>query len=210
MTDDVKVTDEEITDYYDKNKPQYARRRSRRAATSATSSSRRRRWPTDLYAQLQSERRNFAALAKKYSTDPGSKNGRQAHRHGVKGRLVPEFDKVAFALKDERDLEAGQDAVRLAHHPGARADQGRDAAKTTPLAQVKEAIRQQLLQQKKQQAMDKWVAGDQEGLREKIGYQIGYAPRRPGSLRAASRRPRTHHDRVARWRSPTRSSSSRS
>ena len=81
---------------------------SRRAATCGTSSSRRRRSPTSLYQRAKSGE-NFAALAKKYSTDPGSK--KQGGKLPIsKGRQVPEFDKAAFALDVGRDLAAGQDA----------------------------------------------------------------------------------------------------
>jgi parvulin-like peptidyl-prolyl isomerase len=50
-------------------------------------------------------------------------------------------------------------------------------AKPTPLnSQVKEAIRQQLLSQKQQKEMDKWLTGIKKTYCKKIGYQQGYAP----------------------------------
>ena len=52
-------------------------------------------------------------------------------------------------------------------------------AKPTPLSQVKEAIRQQLLSQDKQKEMDKWLAGIKK-------HYCGY-DRLPEGLRAAAR-----------------------
>jgi parvulin-like peptidyl-prolyl isomerase len=49
-------------------------------------------------------------------------------------------------------------------------------AKTTPLSQVKDAIRQQLLQQRKNDAMTKWVNDTKKDFATKIHYQVGYAP----------------------------------
>jgi parvulin-like peptidyl-prolyl isomerase len=48
--------------------------------------------------------------------------------------------------------------------------------KATPLKQVKDAIRQQLLQEKKQKKMTKWVEGVRKDFAKKTTYQVGYAP----------------------------------
>ena len=49
-------------------------------------------------------------------------------------------------------------------------------AKTTPLKDVKEAIRQQLLQQKKNDAMTKWVEDLNKDFKDEIVYQTGFKP----------------------------------
>jgi hypothetical protein len=49
-------------------------------------------------------------------------------------------------------------------------------AKPTPLSQVKEAIRQQLLSQQKQSEMDSWLSGMKKHYCKTIGYATGYAP----------------------------------
>ena len=48
--------------------------------------------------------------------------------------------------------------------------------KLTPLSQVREAIRQQLGQQKKQEKMSSWVNGVRNDFKGKTTYQVGYAP----------------------------------
>ena len=150
---------------------------SRRAATCATSSSRRRRSPTSLYQRAKSGE-NFAALAKKYSTDPGTK--KQGGKLPIsKGRQVPEFDKAAFAL------ETGEISQPVKTSYGwhiIMALTGIKKEKVTPLSEVKPAIRQQLLQQEKTDAMKEWVDETQKSFEKKTTYQVGYEP--PASTNA--------------------------
>ena len=46
----------------------------------------------------------------------------------------------------------------------------------TKLSEVKTAIRQQLLQQKKQDEMRKWVDETSKSFQSKTSYQVGYEP----------------------------------
>ncbi len=50
------------------------------------------------------------------------------------------------------------------------------AASKQPLAQVKEQIRQNLLQSKKTSAFQKWLDGVKKNFAKKVSYQAGYVP----------------------------------
>ncbi len=114
---------------------------------------------------------DFAALAKKYSEDPSSKT--QGGKLTVsKGRQVPEFDKAAFSLKTREISEP------IKTQYGWHIIQPLSAIKNerkTPLKEVRPAIRQQLVQQKKQDKMRKWVDETTKDFESKTSFQVGYA-----------------------------------
>lgn len=182
VTKDVKVSDDEVKAYYGKNKKQYQ--------TPAQPESRDLRHilvktkakADQLYAQLQKSPGKFAQLAKKFSKDTSSavNGGKLPPGVGVKGRLDPAFEKVAFSIKPHVISKpvhsyAGWHLIEALGpiKPGT-------PAKPTPFSQLKEAIRQQLLSQKQQKEMDKWLRDTRKSYCKKIGYQTGYAPP-PGS-----------------------------
>ncbi|MFL5939096.1 MAG: peptidylprolyl isomerase [Gaiellaceae bacterium] len=178
VTKDVKVSDDEIQTYYDKNKQQYATPAQPESRDVRHILVKTKKKADELYAQLQADPSKFAALAKKYSTDTSSaqNGGKLPPGTAVKGRLVPEFEKVAFSIKENViskpvHSQFGWHIIEALGpvKPGT-------PAKPTPLAQVKEAIRQQLLSQDKQKEMDKWLAGVKKDYCKTIGYQKGYAP----------------------------------
>jgi parvulin-like peptidyl-prolyl isomerase len=129
-----------------------------------------------LYGQLKSG--NDAAwckLAKKYSQDPSSKDN-CGKLTVSKGQTVAEFDKVAFTEK-----------TKVVHAPVHNAQYGWFVIEplsevhpksTTPEKQVASTIRQQLLQQKKNQAMTDWVSNLSKTFcgGSKIKFQVGFAP----------------------------------
>ena len=80
-----------------------------------------------LYAQLKDDDSQFAALAKKYSKDPGSGAvGGDLRPSITKGQTVPAFDKDGVRIDEGIVSKPGQDAVRLppdrGHRPGRRRD----------------------------------------------------------------------------------------
>ena len=71
------------------------------------------------------------------------------------------------------------------------ADKPATPRQSTPFAQVKEAIRQQLLQQKRNAALQKWLDGLKKEYASKITYATGLAP--PATTTAGD-----DHDRLSR------------
>jgi len=168
VTEDVKVTDSEVEDYYNKKKADYKVAASRDVRHILVAKKAR---ADDIHSQLKNGG-NFAALAKKYSTDPGSKanGGKLTVR---KGETVPEFDKVAFELK-KNELSAPVKTQYGYHVIQALSDV--KAPSQTPLKDVKEQIRQQLLQEKRQKAITDWTKETNDEFEDKIAYQVGYSP----------------------------------
>jgi foldase protein PrsA len=168
VTKDVKVTDKQIEDYYNKNKAQYSQPESRdvRHILVKTKSQ-----ADGLYAQLKAGAA-FAALAKKHSEDTGSKaNGGKLTIS--KGQTVAPFDKEAFRLKKNEISKPVK--TEFGYHIIQPLSESK-AAKVTPLKDVKESIRQQLAQTKKNEAMTKWVDELKKDYKDKINYAVGFSP----------------------------------
>ncbi len=96
---------------------------------------------------------DFAELAKKNSEDPGS--GAQGGDLGFfgKGRMVPEFEKAAFTMKEGEVSEPFK--TQFGYHIIKRGEYR--PARTETFEQVKEQIRENLLSQERNQAFQTWV-----------------------------------------------------
>jgi foldase protein PrsA len=173
VTTDVKVNDADIAAYYKAHKSDYSQAASRDVRHILVNN---KKLADQLETQLKGGA-SFAALAKKYSKDPGSAaNGGKLTVS--KGQTVPEFDKVAFTLKTNEISQPvhSQYGWHIIQALGAI-----KAAKQTPLKDVKDSIKQQLLQTKKTDAMNKWVDGVKKEFAKKIKYQAGYEPTPTGT-----------------------------
>ena len=169
VTSGVKVSDADVKAYYDSHKSQYGQPESRDVRHILVNS---KKLADTIYSQLKSGG-NFAALAKKYSKDPGS--AAQGGKLTIsKGQTVPPFDKAAFALKTNEiskpvKTQYGWHIIQPLAAP--------TKAKQTPLKDVKESIRQQLLQTKRNDAMSKWVDTTKKDFcKGKLSYGAAYKP----------------------------------
>ncbi|NUT54801.1 MAG: hypothetical protein HOQ03_02295 [Thermoleophilia bacterium] len=168
VTKDVKVTDADIEEYYAKNKQQYSQPESREVRHILVKTKAK---ADDLYRQLQ-DGADFAALAKANSEDTGSKaNGGKLTIS--KGQTVAPFDQTAFLLK-KNDISKPVKTEFGYHIIQPLSDV--KPAKVTPLKDVKESIRQQLEQTKKNEAMTKWVDDLKQDYKDKVSYAAGFSP----------------------------------
>jgi parvulin-like peptidyl-prolyl isomerase len=169
VTEKVKVGDADIKKYYDAHQDQYGVPEQRDIAHILV---KKKALADELYNRVKAGA-NFSALAKKYSQDPGSKKlgGKLTIS---KGQTVGPFDQTAFLLK------TGQVSHPVKTQFGfhiIKALGAVKAAKVTALdAKLKASIRQQLEQQKKNDAMTAWVNNLKKDFKDDVDYQAGYAP----------------------------------
>jgi parvulin-like peptidyl-prolyl isomerase len=168
VTTAAKVSDAEAKTYYDTHPQVYTQPQTRVVRHILVKG---KKLADSLYTQLKSGG-DFAALAKKYSQDPGSK-AQGGQLTISKGQTVPEFDAVAFALKTGEiskpvHTQFGWHIIQAVKPTTPR--------KSTPFAQVKEAIRQQLLQQKRSSELQTWLDGVKKEYAAKTSYAAGLAP----------------------------------
>jgi foldase protein PrsA len=171
VTADAKVSDKEIQDYYAKNKAQYGTPETRVVRHVLV---KEKALADRLYNELRAGG-DWKAIAKRYSQDPASKNqgGRMT---ATKGALVPEFEQAAFNVGNNGITKP----VKTQY--GWHVIQALSPVKkgsTTPFKQVKEAIRQQLVQEKKNKEMQTWVEDMRKDLDDETAYQVGYKPSSP-------------------------------
>ncbi len=137
LQEGIKITDAQIKTSYDENKEQFAQPEQVCARHILVADKAK---ADDLYKQIQ-DGGDFAALAQANSTDPGSKeNGGDLGCFG-KGQMVPPFEEAAFATEvggtsEPVQSDFGYHIIRVYE---------KNPATTTPLADVKDQIRQQLV-----------------------------------------------------------------
>jgi parvulin-like peptidyl-prolyl isomerase len=91
----------------------------------------------------------------------------------VKGQTVVEFDKLAFALKVNEISKPVK--TQFGWHV-IEALSPATEAKTKPLSEVKDTIRETLLSQKKTDAFTTWLEALKKEYAGKITYAKGYEP----------------------------------
>jgi parvulin-like peptidyl-prolyl isomerase len=172
VTADVKATDKDVQAYYDSHKSQYVQPESRDVRHILVKS---KPLAQKLYTELRHNGgATFPQLAKKYSQDPGSKA--QGGKLTIsKGQTVPAFDLAAFTLPTKAISTPIK--TTYGYHIIQPLSNVRPQ-KTTPLSAVKESIRQQLVQQKKNAAMTQWVKNTTSSYcsGHKLRYAAGYTP----------------------------------
>lgn len=179
VTSSVTVSDADIQKYYTSNKTQYMKAASRDLRHILVGS---KKQADDLEKQLKAGV-SFAALAKKYSKDTLSAVKGGSLGTIERGKTVPEFDKVAFELK------TNEISAPVHTQYGWHIIQALSAIKpatTQPLKDVKDTIRQNLLQQKKTDAFQKWLDGVKKDFAKKVRYQAGYVPSATATTPAAT------------------------
>ena len=176
VTKDITVTADDVKTYYDENTDQFKSAESRDVAHILVET---KKEADDIYQQLQ-DGADFETLAGKHSLDDASaENGGQLTDE--RGTFVPEFEEVAFSLGKN------QISIPIKTQYGWHIIQALSKTKkgtTTPFNQVKEPIRQQLAQDKKNKEMEKWVADMRKDLKDDTAYQVGYKPTNPNSSTA--------------------------
>jgi foldase protein PrsA len=181
VTKDVKVTPQEVLEYYTANQSQYGTPRSRDVrhillqvkdkdgnidfpASKAKAE--------DVYEQLKNGA-DFAALAKKYSADTGSaaSGGKYSVVEGQ--GTVAEFEKAAFALATNEVSKPVK--TQFGYH---LIEPIEDTQKATarPFEKVQASIKALLLQQKRNEEIQKWVEDQKSAYDGKISYAAGYEP----------------------------------
>ena len=168
VTKDVKVSDADVKEYYEKNQEQFSTPESREVRHILVKTKAK---ADELAAELESGA-SFAALAKQHSTDTGSKES-GGNLTITRGQTVAPFDKEAFRLAKNEVSKPIK--TEFGFHLIEALSEVKKADKA-PLKEVQDSIRQQLLQTKKNEAMTAWVDDLKQEYDDKVSYAVGFTP----------------------------------
>lgn len=150
LTADSNITDEALQKYYDANKEKFRKEREINTRHILLKSEEEAKQVKEKLAAGE----DFSELAKKYSIDPNAKvTGGEVGFH-PKGTLLPEYEAAAFKLTKVGQIspitrtQFGYHIIRL---------EGTKPPQYVPFAEVKEFIKQQLIQEKQKEVLDKYI-----------------------------------------------------
>ncbi len=146
VEEQVKVSDADLQKFYDQNKDKFKAGEQLRASHILVKSEKEAQ---DVLAQLKGGAK-FEDLAKKVSVDPAGAKGGDLGWFG-KGSMIPEFEKVAFAMKEGETsgivkTKFGFHVIKLT---------GKRPAGILPFAEVKEQLKTNLMPEKQQEVFKK-------------------------------------------------------
>jgi parvulin-like peptidyl-prolyl isomerase len=165
----ITITQQQIQDFYDKNKTQYGHPATRVIRHILVDSK-------ELADSIEEQLKNgasFAALARKYSKDVGSisTGGKVTISEG---HTLKQFDEVAFKLK----LNEVSKPVATSYGWHIIEAIGPVVQATfTPLAEKEKEIRAQILKLERQSRWSKFLADMRKEFASKTTYRAGYAPK---------------------------------
>jgi foldase protein PrsA len=161
------VSDTDVEDYYKSHPEIYSQPAARDVAHILVKS---KVLADRLYGELQNGAK-FAVLAKKHSLDSSKSIGGKLTIR--KGETVPEFEKVALAIKTGEVAEPVK--TQFGWHIITALGPMKEGS-STPLADVKATIRQTLESQAQSQAVTTWLANLKTKYAKLITYAEGFAP----------------------------------
>ncbi len=158
----VKVSDKEVEEYYKKNKDKFKdpeQVKARHILIKVDAKADEKKWKAaenkakDIKKRLE-KGEDFVKLAKEFSDDPGTKNKGGDLGFFAKGRMVPEFEAAAFALKP------GQisDPVKTVYGYHIIQTMEKKQASQKEFKDVKTQIRQMIQRDKERKLMEKMLA----------------------------------------------------
>ncbi len=145
----IKITDEEISAYFEQNKDSFAQAEQVEASHILVKD----KATAEEVLKKLNDGGDFAKLAKEYSTDASNAENGGSLGYFGKGQMVAEFEDVAFKLKvneisDPVKTEYGYHIIKVT---------GKKEAKAANLKDNKEAIKEALLTQKLQTEYPAWL-----------------------------------------------------
>jgi foldase protein PrsA len=150
----IKITDKEISAYFEENKDSFAQEEQVEASHILVED----KATADEVLKKLKDGGDFAKLAKEYSTDTGTADNGGSLGYFGKGQMVAEFENVAFKLKvneisDPVKTEYGYHIIKVT---------GKKEAEEPNLADNKEAIKETLLTEKLQTEYGTWLEKKKE------------------------------------------------
>ncbi len=150
LSSSLNMTDENLQKYYDANKEKFRKEREINTRHILLKSEEEAKQVKEKLAAGE----DFSELAKRYSIDPNAKvTGGEVGFH-PKGTLLPEYEAAAFKLTKVGQVspitktQFGYHIIRL---------EGIKPPQYVPFAEVKEFIKQQLIQEKQKEVLDKYI-----------------------------------------------------
>ena len=150
VTTNINTTEEQLKEYYEKNKEKF---KTGQEVDTRQILIRTEKEATEIRAKLD-KGEDFADLAKKFSIDPSAKSTGGAIGFHAKGTLLPEYEAVAFKLTKVGQIsppvktQLGYHIIQL---------QGMKPPAYTPYEEVKEFIKQRIVQENQNDVLEKYV-----------------------------------------------------